>query len=185
MDFLNGYYVLYDGPNRITRPYSEHGHAIDMGWRSNEEYNKVYANSLGTVVKVVDGKENTTSDPSTQYGLASYGNYVDVQHPTGEMTRYAHLQNGSILVKEGDTVGSNVVLGIIGNTGWSFGRHLHYETFKGGVNIDPTPSLTTPYASNEYVPQPNPPTPPTPPSPTPTSGKSWIPLAIVHAFYEL
>jgi murein DD-endopeptidase MepM/ murein hydrolase activator NlpD len=64
-----------------------------------------------------------------------YGKLVEVDHGMGIVTRYAHL--GSIEVAVGDEVEFRHALGIIGNTGRSTSRHLHYEIRIDGRAFDP------------------------------------------------
>lgn len=53
-------------------------------------------------------------------------------------TRYGHMQYGSLQVKPGDQVKVGQVLGSVGNTGRSFGAHLHFEVHVGGdTPVDP------------------------------------------------
>lgn len=65
----------------------------------------------------------------------SYGLYVVVMSPGGIETLYAHLS--SISVSQGETVSQGVQLGIIGNTGYSTGTHLHFEVIDNGVRENP------------------------------------------------
>lgn len=54
------------------------------------------------------------------------GNYVILK--CGDIfPLYAHLQNGSVLVRPGDTVRSGDVLGKVGNSGASLQPHLHFQ----------------------------------------------------------
>lgn len=62
----------------------------------------------------------------------SYGNFIEIRHKNGLVTRFAHLS--SIRVKAGEKVESGAVIGNVGNTGRSTGPHLHYE-----VRIDDNP----------------------------------------------
>ena len=55
----------------------------------------------------------------------SYGKSVFIDHGNGIQTRYAHLSK--IFVKKGETVDLGNIIGKIGNTGRSTGKHLHYE----------------------------------------------------------
>lgn len=71
----------------------------------------------------------------------SYGNTVVVRHERGVETLYAHLE--SISVREGQDVDLNTVLGQIGNTGASTGKHLHFEVSVGGYPVDPLKVITT------------------------------------------
>lgn len=67
-----------------------------------------------------------------------WGNYVLINH--GDMnTVSAHLN--SVIAKIGDTVNAGEVIGACGNTGNSFGAHLHFEIRIGGNPINPYPYL--------------------------------------------
>lgn len=64
--------------------------------------------------------------------LSSYGNRVLITHTIGGKTwetNYAHLDK--IIVKEGQRVKQGEQIGIMGNTGGSFGVHLHFEIHNG------------------------------------------------------
>lgn len=58
------------------------------------------------------------------------GNYIDMGHANGDVTRYLHLSQ--INVKQGQAVNQGDVIGLSGNTGSSTGPHLHWETWQGG-----------------------------------------------------
>ena len=70
------------------------------------------------------------------------GNYVRLRHPNGIYTRYLHLTTGSVCVKSGQTVKAGTKLGMMGNTGDSYGKHLHFDVCVDGVYVDPLPYLT-------------------------------------------
>jgi murein DD-endopeptidase MepM/ murein hydrolase activator NlpD len=55
------------------------------------------------------------------------GNYVILQHPEGECSAYLHLKEDSIRVKVGETVSCGQHIADVGNTGDSFGAHLHFQ----------------------------------------------------------
>jgi transcriptional regulator with XRE-family HTH domain len=66
------------------------------------------------------------------------GNYVRVtNNQSGWATAYAHLDQ--VFVSDGQWLGPGTVIGTLGNTGMSTGPHLHYEIWRNGANIDPTP----------------------------------------------
>jgi murein DD-endopeptidase MepM/ murein hydrolase activator NlpD len=65
----------------------------------------------------------------------SYGLYVVVVSPGGIETLYAHLS--SISVSQGQSVSQGEQLGIIGDTGYSTGVHLHFEVIDNGVRVNP------------------------------------------------
>jgi murein DD-endopeptidase MepM/ murein hydrolase activator NlpD len=64
-----------------------------------------------------------------------FGNVVILMHPNGLETVYAHLSK--IKVKEGDVVLSGQVIGLGGNTGHSYGSHLHFELRYKGHPLNP------------------------------------------------
>ena len=64
-----------------------------------------------------------------------YGNMVEVDHGMGIVTRYAHLDAIEVMV--GEDIEFRQALGIIGNTGRSTSRHLHYEIRIDGQAFDP------------------------------------------------
>jgi murein DD-endopeptidase MepM/ murein hydrolase activator NlpD len=70
-----------------------------------------------------------------------YGNTVVVRHERGIETLYGHLS--SVRVKEGQEVGLDTVLGMVGNTGLSTGKHLHFEVSVGGYPVDPQKVIET------------------------------------------
>ncbi|WP_322411164.1 M23 family metallopeptidase [Microbacterium invictum] len=70
-----------------------------------------------------------------------WGNTVRIDHGGGLVTLYGHMQWGSIRVSVGDAVEAGTALGAEGNTGRSFGCHLHYEVQQDGAAIDPQPFM--------------------------------------------
>jgi murein DD-endopeptidase MepM/ murein hydrolase activator NlpD len=65
-----------------------------------------------------------------------YGNYIEIAHGYGVVTRYAHAQK--ILVKAGTRVSKGDLIGLVGSTGRTTGPHLHYEVEVGGRKVDPS-----------------------------------------------
>ena len=64
-----------------------------------------------------------------------YGKLVEIVHPNGYRTRYAHLSK--ILVRKGQLVQQREIIGKVGATGLATGPHLHYEIIKNGRHINP------------------------------------------------
>ena len=67
--------------------------------------------------------------------LGGYGNAIVVQHDDTYKTLYAHLSRRHVAV--GQRVRRGQVLGRTGDTGYSFGPHLHFEISKNGENVNP------------------------------------------------
>ena len=60
---------------------------------------------------------------------------MDITHPSGLVTRYAHLDQ--IKVAVGQTVAQGQVIATQGQTGAATGPHLHFETRVGDKAVDP------------------------------------------------
>lgn len=67
--------------------------------------------------------------------MSGYGNYTCIQHSSSMSTCYAH--QSSIGVSNGQSVKQGQVIGAVGNTGHSFGAHLHFEVRIGGSPVNP------------------------------------------------
>lgn len=66
-----------------------------------------------------------------------YGYYVRIQHGNGIATGYAHIVEGGFNVSYGQRVRAGQVIAYAGNTGGSFGCHLHFEVYQNGGAINP------------------------------------------------
>jgi murein DD-endopeptidase MepM/ murein hydrolase activator NlpD len=64
-----------------------------------------------------------------------YGNYTCIAHGGGLSTCYAH--QSSYGTSNGAKVSQGQVIGYVGNTGNSFGAHLHFETRINGTPVNP------------------------------------------------
>jgi murein DD-endopeptidase MepM/ murein hydrolase activator NlpD len=67
------------------------------------------------------------------------GNTVIIDHGLGMYSMLAHLSR--IDVKEGDTVTSSHVVGLVGATGRVTGPHLHWALSVNGARVDPLSAL--------------------------------------------
>jgi murein DD-endopeptidase MepM/ murein hydrolase activator NlpD len=70
-----------------------------------------------------------------------YGETVEIQHPDGSVTRYAHCSRR--LVEAGQSVQRGQRIAEVGSTGRSTGPHLHFEVLLQGRAIDPTQTLAS------------------------------------------
>lgn len=65
-----------------------------------------------------------------------YGNFIEMRHPNGMTTLYAHLSR--IDVASGDRVLAGERIGLVGSTGYSTGPHLHFEVRRNGEQVNPS-----------------------------------------------
>jgi murein DD-endopeptidase MepM/ murein hydrolase activator NlpD len=92
------------------------------------------ATSEGTPYKAVHGGK------VTQAGyMGGYGYSITIEHDDGSEAIYAHSRR--LLVKKGDVVKPGQVIAEVGNTGASYGTHLHLEIHVDGRPTDPVPFL--------------------------------------------
>ncbi|WP_259461078.1 MULTISPECIES: M23 family metallopeptidase [unclassified Microbacterium] len=88
---------------------------------------------------IADGTVRTATEQGGAFGVTVYIDHIiDGQKIT---SHYSHMQYGSLQVKDGDTVKVGDIVGKTGNTGRSYGAHLHFELIVNGSTIDPMPWL--------------------------------------------
>jgi len=102
------------------------------GWRWGRMHKGIdIAAPVGTpIVAAASGVVITAG-----WNSGGYGNLVEIQHPDGSVTLYAH--NNRLLVRKGQQVGQGEQIAEMGSTGYSTGPHSHFEVHlpaKGAVN---------------------------------------------------
>jgi hypothetical protein len=134
--------VLYALPGRM--PISNFSLSSDFGVRRHPMTGKSHFHTG------VDLMSETGDDKvfSVKPGVvvmsefhSQYGNTVVIRHSNGVESLYAHM--AQLLVKVGDKVTTDSVLGYIGNTGFSTGKHLHFEILVGGYPVNPQKVIRT------------------------------------------
>lgn len=113
------------GYYKITSPFGEdrgdHTHTgIDIG---APEGKTIVAAQSGRVIYIETG-----------WG-GGYGNHVIIDHGGQTTTLYAHMS--SISTSMGQYVVKGQTIGYVGNTGHSFGAHLHFEVRVNGNPVNP------------------------------------------------
>ena len=83
----------------------------------------------GVVVEAHDADDNAA------------GVHVAIDHGGGLVTKYFHMELGTLKVGIGDKVSRGATLGWMGKTGRSTGEHLHFQVEKDGAPVDPVPYL--------------------------------------------
>lgn len=137
--FVNTYGSLKNAPDtfivdleNFTMPVDGHM-TSNFGRRGSRRYHygvDLKAQTGDTIYAAFDGKVRVK-----QYERRGYGYYLVVRHLNGLETVYGHLSK--FLVGENDLVRSGQPIGLAGNTGRSFGSHLHFETRFLGKPINP------------------------------------------------
>jgi len=114
----------------VTRDYITHDPPgrIDMHGINGSSPYKVVAAANGTIRYIDDSHENADCDTIT--GCAPCNNYVWIEHPNGEWSKYTHFVKGSVSAlgwSAGDPICVGDYLGDEGDIGCASGVHLHFE----------------------------------------------------------
>ena len=124
-DYFDGY--IWPTEGTITSGF---------GWRWGRMHRGVdVAGPIGTpVVAAASGVVERAGWTS-----GGYGNIVEIRHPDGSMTRYAH--NNSVIVSAGQSVKQGQQIAEMGSTGYSTGPHLHFEIYLDDDAVNPVAYL--------------------------------------------
>ena len=117
---MDGAGRVYAGPQEVPGSYAIYGR-------------DALAVADATVASVVDGLAEQTPGrfPENIPIEQADGNSVILDLGAGRFALYAHLQPGSLRVREGDRVRRGEVLGLVGNSGNSVAPHLHFHVMDG------------------------------------------------------
>lgn len=110
---------------RTIRGQKNFHKGIDIGAR---EGTPVLAAADGAVISIREENRNCSS--------CGYGNMVLIQHNNGHRTLYGHLSR--IGASMGQKLSAGEELGRVGNTGHSYGAHLHFEIIAYEEYVDPS-----------------------------------------------
>jgi murein DD-endopeptidase MepM/ murein hydrolase activator NlpD len=98
------------------------------GWRWGRMHKGIdIANSVGTPIVAVQNGRVTFAG----WNDGGYGYLVEITHPDGSLSLYAHQSR--ILVQVGEEVVQGQQIGQMGSTGRSTGPHLHFEIHAPGL----------------------------------------------------
>ena len=134
------------GKFKVTCEYKRKGNWL-AGWHTGIDLvcddDTIYGTCDGTVYKIGVDK--------------SYGNYIVVKAPDGKFHWFCHLSK--VTCSEGQKISRTMKIGVMGNTGNSTGKHLHFEirntSNKYADNSNPADYMGIPnkvgsYDSNNY-----------------------------------
>lgn len=142
--------VISEPINKIIKT----GSSVDWAWPTvsnytiTEYFGYVLRSDIGeTVTRSHDGLDIAglgCGSPiyATNSGTVIYagwgpglGNEIEISHGNGIVSTYAHLN--SVYVSTGQSVKKGDRIGAMGNTGYSFGCHLHFQMAKNGTLFNP------------------------------------------------
>lgn len=133
-ELTNYHYAIESQRYSLDLIQAEEGFSFEGDPTLNESYyafgQEIIAPADGTVVTVVAGIEDNTP-VGTMNEEQPAGNYVVIDHGQQEFSIIAHFQEGSIRVKEGDSVVRGDLLGLTGNSGNSSEPHIHFQVSDG------------------------------------------------------
>lgn len=137
--------LIFKGRNRVTSGYQladrpDHNGLDIVGDDSKD----ILCPVAGTVKSstIITNKSDSTWE---------WGNYVRVDDKDGNRLFFCHMDSRA--VKVGQTVKPGDKLGVMGNTGYSFGAHTHFEVRKpdGKTTSNPAAYLGIPNAKGTYT----------------------------------
>ena len=152
--YFSGVFIWPTTSSYITAGFGWYSPGGYPSWHSGTDIGvsrgtQVMAAASGTVITAL----TVTTDPNGPYTSAGYkdhsysasngygyGNYIMIDHGVGSdgnrlYTLYGHLS--SVAVSPGQTVSQGQIIGYSGNTGNSYGAHLHFEVRVNGSAVNP------------------------------------------------
>lgn len=159
--FANKFYLEKDKVSSIScvptrqpiTPWQGEQLLSGFGMRVNPFHKGLYQHP-GVDVAMARGTPVIATAPGIVHELkrsdlqAGYGNYIEIDHGHGWVSRYAHLED--IKVKYGEKVSKGQTIGTVGSSGGSVAPHLHYEILRDGKNVDPVSYMIEGLTSDEY-----------------------------------
>ncbi len=123
---------VLNGPATISSPFGLRKHPI------HQDYRKHYGIDLMALpnTPITPIRSGTVVFSGWKSG---HGNTIIVQHDNGLETQYSHAAKR--LVRTGDHVSANSIVGLVGDTGQTTGPHLHMEVKANGRPVNPLPYL--------------------------------------------
>jgi len=112
------------------------------GWTHQEDwlYSVDFAKDEGTPIvsfkegvvrEIKEDSDTNCIDEGISRENCTHGNYVLIDHGDFTFALYLHLEQWSVDVEVGETVGRGHQIGRVGNTGYSTGPHLHFNVKNG------------------------------------------------------
>jgi murein DD-endopeptidase MepM/ murein hydrolase activator NlpD len=129
------YFLPTEGIGWISSPYGPRSLGFHKGVDiACNEGTAIYAVAEGIITTAISGCE-----VGNYRCGGGYGNVIYIEHQglPFSQTRYAHLARLAAGIRIGNSVKKGALIGYCGNTGHSFGPHLHFETRVAGYAKNP------------------------------------------------
>lgn len=131
----NGNIAYYYG---YSASYGGNHTGIDIHSRGDDT---IYSASDGVVVATANSCYHISCGYACEH-YNTYGNYIKVKNSDGTYSYYGHLLQNSLKVSVGNSVYKGQAIATMGSSGYSTGKHLHFEVrLSNGsttVNVNPT-----------------------------------------------
>ncbi len=130
---------------RISSDFGMRWHPILGMWKKHMGTD--YVAARGTPVRAV--ADGVVAFAGWRGG---YGNFIEIEHPKGMVTRYGHLLRIARGLRTGAHVDMGSTIGYVGMTGLATAPHLHFEVLVDGNQRDPQVALSAPNTAQPLAP---------------------------------
>ncbi len=123
------------GSGQVRYPLPAGSYYVSRSLQSGHDGADMVANAGTPIFAAAGGVVRISSESYYGYGVA-----VIIDHVIGGQrvsTTYAHMTNGTRAVSAGQSVSAGQFIGKVGNTGNSYGAHLHFEVKVNGSLVEP------------------------------------------------
>lgn len=111
-----------------------------------DEGTPVHAVRDGKVIRCVTHNQKGCKSMSCK----KYVNVISIQHADGTIAEYAHLAYQGAVVQPGQMVIQGQLIGYSGNTGYTYGPHLHLVVYEPSFAQDEIKTVTTKFRTKEF-----------------------------------
>ncbi|MCL1797005.1 MAG: peptidoglycan DD-metalloendopeptidase family protein [Eggerthellaceae bacterium] len=128
---------VVSGSGVLAHPCPSSSISSTFGWRAFDNrfhQGADFAASTGTPIYAADSGTVMYATYDGGYNGGA-GNWVVIAHGGGMVTKYMHAS--AVYVSPGQRVDRGQNIAAVGNTGNSFGSHLHFQVEVNGVAVDP------------------------------------------------
>ncbi len=123
--------------NGVFSHYEDGFYAVDF-WDADEyDGTPIVAYKAGVVIHVKEDGSINCIDAGISLSNCRHANVVYIDHGDSTYSVYAHLKYNSVNVSVGESVDQGHQIGLLGNTGYSSGPHLHFHVLDVNWNHIP------------------------------------------------